>query len=279
LKIFPGDCTGTQTNVFLTIELLYSLTMKKINTVTSQQNLLRLTFVFSAAALIFACQKEAVTKPVYFTDTEYKVLAPYDSATGRPHSMLKDNVSSDMIAYIDKMLPEKQDLRKTNPELLNSNTTVDLSITRKSNVFITYVNTITAFRNTIGFYTYPTSTPPKSPKDIKTITYVFPHAGVGTKLAAGDKLKLGTFEAGTSIGLVLLRDAFNTTNGSINNKAVHFCYNDILNPEVDPKLKKHVVLLPYQPENKILIGFENTDRTTQECDHDFNDLVLYATVE
>jgi hypothetical protein len=253
--------------------------MKKINTASLHQKLLRFTFVFSAAALVFACQKEAVTKPVYFTETEYKVLAPYDSATGRPLNMLKDNVSSDMIAYINRMLPEKQDLRKTNPDLLNSNTTVDLSITRKSDVFITYVNTITFFRNAVGFYTYPTNTPPKDPKDIKKITYVFPHAGVGTKLAAGDKLKLGTFEPGVSIGLVLLRDAFNPTNGSLNNQAIHFCYNDILNPEVDPKLKKHVVLLPYQPENKILIGFENTDRTTKECDHDFNDLVLYATVE
>lgn len=253
--------------------------MKKLNTATLHQNLFRFAFVFSAAGLIFACQKEARTKPVYFTDTEYKVLAPYDSATGRPFNMLKDPVPADMLAYINQMLPEKQDLRKTNPELLNSNTSVDLRITKKSDVYITFISTVTAVRNAIGFYTYPTSTPPTSPKDIKTITYIFPHAGVGTKLGAGDKLKIGTFEPGTSIGLVLLRDAFNPTTGALNNQAVHFCYNDALNPEVDPKLKKHVVLFNYQPTNKILIGFENTDRTTKDCDHDFNDVVLYATVD
>ena len=242
-------------------------------------HLVRFAFVLSAAALVFACQKEAVTKPVYFTETEYAVLPAYDSATGKPKNMQKDVVSSDMLATIKNTLPEKQDLRQTNPELLNSNTTVDMRITKKSDVYITYVSQVTKFRNAIAFYTYETGKPPATPQDIKKITYVLPNAGVTTALSAGDKIKIGTFEPGTSIGLVLMKDAWDPTTGKLNNGVVHFCYNDVLNPEVDPKLKKHVVLIDYPQENKILIGFEDIDRTSKDCDHDFNDVVLYATIQ
>lgn len=232
------------------------------------------------ATVLFACKKEEapLSIPVEFPTTQYNVLTPYDSVTGRPLSVLKDTVPADMLAYIKKMLPEKQDLRQTNPQLLEYNPTADLWITDTADVYLTFVSTVTAYKNAIAFYTYPSSTPPKSPADIKTITYVFANAGVGTKLKAGDKLKLGRFAPGTSIGLVLLRDAFDPTTGALNNKGVHFCYNDALNPEVDPGLKKHVVVFSYQHASKLLIGFEDINRTAKSCDHDFNDAVLYATI-
>ena len=236
--------------------------------------------LFSAVVLV-ACQKEAVQpdKPVeVVVKTEYDLLTPYDSTTGRPLNMLKDNISAGMLKYIKDMLPEKQDIRKTYPDLLNTNTAADIRITERSDVYITFVSTVTAFRNAIAFYTYPTGMPPKTAAGIKKITYLFPSAGVGTKLKAGDKLKLGTFRPGTSIGLVLMKSAFEPGTGALNNGAVQYFYNDALNPEADPKLKKHVVLLNYSPENKELIGFENTNRATSECDHDFNDAVLYVTI-
>jgi hypothetical protein len=226
----------------------------------------------------FACQKEVKTKPVDFSGTEYKAM-PYDSTNGKPNSMQKDVIAPEMTSFIGNSLPERKDLRTGNSELLNSNTTTDLRITQKSDVFLTFVSTGTKYKNAIGFYTYQTGTPPTTPKDIKTITYVFPNTGSGSPLKPGDKMKIGTFEPGTSIGLVLLKDAYQATTGKLNNNAVHFCYNDILNPEVDPKLKKHVVLANYPAENKILIGFEDIDRTDPECDHDFNDVVLYATIK
>ena len=76
----------------------------------------------------------------------------------------------------------------------------------------------------------------------------------------------------------MLQGAWNSTSKTLDNKAVHFCSNDVLNPEVDPKLKKHAVLINYTPENKVLIGFEDVDRTRGDCDHDFNDVIVYATV-
>jgi hypothetical protein len=225
-----------------------------------------------------ACKKDPVTVPVKFTETTYQTLSTYDTA-GRPSNLLpKDTVSSQMITYIKNTLIEKSDLRTTNPELLTTKAIADIKITQPSDVFITYVSQLTQSTNALAFYTYPSNTPPASAKDIKQITYVFPSVGLGTKLQSGDKVKIGRFEVGTSIGFVILKDAWNTTTKTLNNDAVHFCSNDALNPEVDPNLKKHAVLINYPSENKVLIGFENTDRSSEKCDHDFNDVVIYATV-
>ncbi|HEV7333493.1 MAG TPA: DUF4114 domain-containing protein [Flavisolibacter sp.] len=226
--------------------------------------------------LLIGCQKEPVTKPVYFTETEYEPLASYDDK-GRPSNLEKETVSAELMNFAKTSLPERQDLRNTNPALLET-PTVDMRITKKSEVYLTFISQGTVFGNTIGFYTYPTTNPPASPKDIKKIYYVFPSAGNLTALTAGHKVKIGTFEPGVSIGLVLLKGAWKPESREIDNKAVHFCYSDVLNPEVDPKLKKHVVLAEFAPENKILIGFEDFDRTDSNCDHDFNDVVMYATI-
>lgn len=226
--------------------------------------------------LVVGCQKEPVTKPVLFTETEYETLASYDEI-GRPSNLQKETVSAQLMEFLKNSLPESQDLRKTNPALLET-PTVDMKITKKSDVYLTFVSQGTGATNTIGFYTYPTTTPPSTPGEIKKIYHVFPNAGFLTGLTAGHKVKIGTFEPGVSIGLVLLKGSWNGESKEINNKSVHYCYSDALNPEVDPKLKKHVVLMNYAPENKILIGFEDIDRTSSKCDHDFNDVVMYATI-
>ena len=228
-----------------------------------------------------ACEKktdEPVTRPVEFNETTYEPLGTYDDV-GKPNYLLaKDPISSELISFINSSLPEKVDLRSTNPDLLNSSAIGDIVITQQSEVFITFVSQGTAYANTFVYYTYPTNQPPASPKDITKINYVFPNAGSGTPLQAGDKVKIGSFNAGTSIGFAILVDGCNPATKTINNKSVHFLSNYVLNPELDPKLKKHAVLISYPSENKVLIGFEDIDRTTSDCDHDFNDVVVYATV-
>ena len=230
--------------------------------------------------MLVACTKEAppVTTPVKFTSTTYETLGTWDTS-GKPNYLLPmDTISAGIQSTIKNTLAEQSDLRTTNPELLSNPAIADITITKPSDVYITFVSQGATFANTFAFYTYPTSTPPASAKDIKTITYIFPNVGRGTKLKPGDKVKLGRFDVGTSLGFVLMQDAWDRTAHTLNTDAVHFCSNDVLNPEVDPSLKKHAVLVRYAPENKVLIGFEDTDRTTSRCDHDFNDIVTYATI-
>jgi hypothetical protein len=231
---------------------------------------------------LFSCKKkneEATTSPVFFTSTTYNIVGTYDE-TGKPSNLgIRENISSDLLSYSRTTLPNSVDLRTTNPELLTTKAIADISLSQKSDIKITYVSSeATGASNAFGFYTYPTNAPPASAADIKVITYIFPNAGGGTPLQPGDNVNIGTFEAGTTVGFVLLQAAWDITKKSLNNNAVHFCSNDVLNPEFSPALKKHAVLINYAPLNKILIGFEDTDRTDPKCDHDFNDAVFYATV-
>lgn len=235
---------------------------------------------FSLLIMVFialSCNKPPLTEPVYFTSTSYQNLATFDN-TGKPGNLeTPDAISSNLLSFINTKLPENTNLATTNPDLLSTNAIGDIPIVQKSTVSITFVSEGASKSNAFAFYTYPTNSPPKSANDIKTITYVFPNAGAGTRLQRGDKVKIGSFEPGTSIGFVLIQGGWDVENKKLNNKGVHFCSNDVLNPEVDPKLKKHAVLINYPSEGKVLIGFEDLDRT-QGSDHDFNDLVIYATV-
>jgi hypothetical protein len=233
--------------------------------------------LFIAVFTFGACKKDPVTKPVKFTSTSYQTLSTFDN-TGKPNNLLKDTISASMLEFIDTTLPDGMNLPKRHPELFSNSAIADIAITETSNVYITYVTQDGGQKNSIAFYTYPTKQPPTSAKDIQLITYVFPNAGNSTPLQAGDKVNLGSFNPGTSIGFVLMQDAWNSSTGTMNNDAVHFCSNDALNPEVDPNLKKHAVLINYTPENKILVGFEDFDRTQDGCDNDFNDVVFYCTV-
>lgn len=245
---------------------------------TEVMRIIKYTSVLYLLLIISACQKEPLTKPVDFTGTTYQTLGTYDS-TGKPNYLLpKDPISTGMLSFVRNTLIEETDLRNTNPGLLTNNTSADIVITQSSDVLITFVSQNTIPSNALAFYTYPTGNPPSSSKDIKTITYIFPSAGRGTPLRSGDKVNIGRFGTGTTIGFVLLRGAWNPDTNTLNNKVEHFCSTDSLNPEVDPNLKKHAVSISYTSENKTLIGFENTDRTKTLCDHDFNDLVFYATV-
>ena len=241
------------------------------------------TFVLFLA-MIFSCKKEdkpapgPVTVPVEFTSTAYVALGAFD-ATGKPAYLLpKDVISPTLLSFITTTLPDKQDLRTTNPGLLSTSAIADIALTKQSDVFITFVTNGSGFSNTFAFYTYPTNQPPASTADIHTITYAFPNVGDKAPLQRGDKIKLGRFDAGTSVGFVLLQRGWDNATHTISNKTVHFCSNDVLNPEVAANMKKHAVLIHYAPENKVLIGFEDLDRTNAQCDHDFNDVVFYCTV-
>jgi hypothetical protein len=240
------------------------------------------TIISSTLALILlvtiACQKEVLSRPVSFTGTSYKNLGGFDSWGTPDYLVSKDAISQDMLTFINTMIPDRSDLRKTHPELLSTTAIADIRVTQTSDVYLTYVSHGAGESNAIAFYTYPTNNPPASAKDIDTITYAFPNASSKTKLVAGDKVLLGRFTPGTSIGFVLMQGAWDPATSLLNNKAVHFCSNDVLNPEVDVNLKKHAVLIDYPSDNKTLIGFEDLDRTDDRCDNDFNDVVLYTTV-
>jgi hypothetical protein len=251
------------------------------------KNTTLLLIVLLSAAFV-SCKKPASTTlqvpfvTVSFKATEYKYLGSYGTL-GQPldYMINPDTLSPALFKFIDSIIPPGQDVTKANPGLLSSNS--DLNLTEKSDIFITFVAEGASQLNTLAFYTYPTNKPPKKPTDLQNITYMFPNASLegwaGGALKPGDKIKIGNFDKGMSIGFVLIERGWDAAAGKVNPGGNHFCSNEVLNPETDPNLKKHTVLVKYPKENKIFIGFEDMMRSEPSCDHDFNDIIIYATIK
>jgi LruC domain-containing protein len=198
---------------------------------------------------------------------------------GRPNYLepVGDVIGADMLQSINASLPELKSVALLHPQYISSGAASDIVITEKSDVWLTFIYEGAGYRNTLGYYKYPTNKPPATMQDIDTIHFVFPNAslvGSGGGMHSGDKVKIGTIDAGTTIGLVLFADGWN--GSSVNYYAGGAYFSDSnLNPEVNPALKRHTVMLQYQ--NTYMIGFEDMNREASGCDHDFNDVMVYAS--
>jgi LruC domain-containing protein len=216
-----------------------------------------------------------------FAPTTYSYMGTYD-INGRPVNYLdpqKGAVTADLLSYLAESLPDRQDVRVHHPQYLSDNATEHLNIISTSDVWITFVSEGGGYNNTIGYYTYSTNNPPNVVNKITDVKYIFPNCsalGSGGNMQSGDRVKLGTFSAGTSIGFVLLQNGWSPSVKSVNTNVTKFYSDSPFNPESTSALRTHTVLLNYAKENLFIIGFEDLVRSTAGSDHDFNDVVLYA---
>lgn len=198
---------------------------------------------------------------------------------GRPlyREPVSDVISADMLKSINLSLPEGINVASLHPQYIDAGAASNIVITQNADVWLTFTYEGAGYKNSIGYYKYATNNPPKTITDIDTIHFVYPNCsflGSGGSMVSGDKVKLGTFSAGTTIGLVLFADAW--TGFGVNYYAGGVYFTDsYLNPETTSSLQRHTVLLQYQ--NTYLIGFEDMNRQNSGCDHDFNDVIVYAT--
>ncbi|HWB26871.1 MAG TPA: LruC domain-containing protein [Chitinophagaceae bacterium] len=220
------------------------------------------------------------TPPVsnsFLPTTTYVSMGKTDSY-GRPKYLeTSDVISSTLLSYINASLPEGVPLPTTHPQYLTSAATGTVNVTDKSDVWITFVSEGAGYYNSVGYYTYPTGNPPAKVSDISTVYIAFPNAslyGSGGTMRSGDKVKLGTFEAGTSIGFVLFANGWAGSN-QVNTDVQKYYSDPQYNPETSDTYKKHSVLLYDAADSLYLVGFEDLPRPSG--DQDFNDVVFYAT--
>lgn len=211
--------------------------------------------------------------------TVYTYHTPYDNS-GRPTVLAtSDVISSQLLSFVNTSLPESKPVPTYHPEYLSNNAETNLNIVKLADVWVTFVSEGAGYLNTLGYYTYPTNQPPQSIGDIDSIKLVIPNAslvGSSGNMRSGDKVHIGRFPAGTSVGFVLLQNAWNASTRTVNTGAVKYFADDALNNE-NTGLKRHTVLL-YDDQHKLfLTGFEDQTRSTGGSDNDFNDLVFYST--
>lgn len=222
--------------------------------------------------------------PAPYTSINDAVRNDYDYPLflGIPKYLEKeqDVIDAQTLQYINSSLPESVPVMDHHPEYLRSGVSPVLHITKRTPVMLTFVSEGASYQNTLAYYTYPTNNPPKSPDDIKKATFIFPNASVGGSggaLKPGDKVNLGTFDEGTTIGFIVLRNSWTSTD--IETGVNKFYSTDEFNPESNANLKKHTIILNDNEHNHFLIGFEDIQREETYCDNDFNDIVFFVKTQ
>lgn len=191
-----------------------------------------------------------------------------------------DNVSVETREMISNSLPESYPVPDYNPQYITSGYDTDIKITKDADVWVTFVAEGAGYRNVLGFYTYDLENPITEKPSSKDITIIFPNAsalGSGGGLKVGDKVKIGSFKAGTGIGWVLLANAWSTSSQKVGYGLWQLFSNPDFNPEEEESKRYHNVLLSDPKNERIILGFEDIRRDLSSCDNDFNDAVFYVT--
>ena len=208
----------------------------------------------------------------------YQFLGSY-SSNGTPDYLEAegDEVSIATLELIDNALPESYPVPVYNPHYISAGYDTDVILTDSAEVYITFVTEGAGYRNVLGFYTYDTNNVPTTTPSPSDITIIFPNVsalGSGGGLQTGDKVKIGNFSAGTGIGWVLLANGW---NGSVTPGYWQVFSNPDYNPEANPTLRHHNVLLCDTAHERVILGFEDIRRDYGSCDNDFNDAIFYVT--
>ncbi len=211
----------------------------------------------------------------------YKYLGEYTS-NGTPKYLENpgDIVSQETIDLVKKSLPSSYSVPDYNPQYITSGYETDIQVSSRADIWVTFVEEGAGYKNVLGFYTYDLDNPITSAPSVEDITIIFPNVsllGSGGGLQVGDKVKIGTFEAGTGIGWVLLANAWKSNTGAIENSLWDLFSNPDFNPESEESLRHHNVLLADPGNERVILGFEDIRRDNRNCDHDFNDAVFYVT--
>lgn len=209
-----------------------------------------------------------------------KILGTYTSQ-GKPNYLEADDiVKQDLLDLIAANLPEYQPVPTYHPEYIANDVKTSVSLKENADVWVTFVTEGAGFRNTLGYYVYDTNNPPQTADDIDTLYVIFPNVsfnGSGGALNTGNKVKLGRFQSGKTIGWFLMPDAWNgSTVSPRTGQGYETKFSDRqLNTFTANSYRNHMVLLQDPARELLLLGFEDTSRPGG--DQDFNDAIFYVT--
>ncbi|MBI0399058.1 LruC domain-containing protein [Cyclobacterium marinum] len=211
---------------------------------------------------------------------EFMTLGSW-SSEGKPKYLVEsDRISDQLLKNINSSLPENEDLRKSNPEAISDKYKRELFVSEDAEVWVTYVHTGGSYRNAIGYYWYKEGEAPKTADEIKNKTIIFPNAQSGV-LRSGNKVKLvgpkdGAFEKDTYIGWFLISNGWQGGKLTYGN-GVFYADKNLNTFNEKEELRDQMVFLYDATEQILLMGWEDIRRDYSSCDHDFNDVMFYAS--
>jgi hypothetical protein len=206
--------------------------------------------------------------------SKFRFLGSWDSNGAPQYLVLEgDEVSQTLIDYVNGSLPESIKVPASNDEYFGENIQLNTELKEKSKVYLTMVHEGAGWRNTLGFYTYDLDNPPQTVYDIDSMVILFPNVSQYNVVSPGDKILLGEFPAQTGIGYFLIAQGWVGDTICI---ASHIVFTDKhLNTFTTEAYQQQTILLNYEPEDQLLLCFEDIIRPGG--DNDFNDAVFYVT--
>ncbi|MEI7660961.1 MAG: LruC domain-containing protein [Bacteroidota bacterium] len=200
---------------------------------------------------------------------------------GVPNNLMpvNDPVSQTLLHDINTALPEYKNETAAHPEYFTAAVPKNIDIVSTSDVYMTYITEGAGWMNSLGYFKYNTAQPPASASQIDTIHVIFPNlsnTGSGGGLNPGNKVHLGIFPAGKSIGWVLVPHGWNG-KGTYVGPTSDIWYSITAFNTTDPTMTNHMIQLKDVSRQQVLYAFEDQG-AYQGSDHDFNDGVMYLTI-
>ncbi len=191
----------------------------------------------------------------------------YEQATGKPDDLTYiDNYPDAFFQRITNALPETE----LNEAFITDDAGSTIYLKEEGEVFVTFLHEGAGYQNSFGYFIFDADNPPATIYEVRE-TVIFPNLSY-PHLRQGDRVSIGNFPAGTSIGFFIAANGFSATTG-VKSSAVPYYYSlKHLNPESSESLRQHMAALydPYVEE--VILGFEDLPRTWG--DNDFNDAVF-----
>lgn len=209
--------------------------------------------------------------------------------SGVPNFLVTPDVITTLLkSKINASLPEYQAVPTSNPQFLANPEAANITLIDSCEVWATFVTEGAAWLNTLGYFYYPTNTPPSDVAQISKRIVMFPNAslgGYGGSMAEGHKVKLKyyndktgkwseVFPPNVTIGWFLIASGYKNktvTNGSYWDYSIAVLNDATIKPQQN-------IILWDRTEEKMIIGFEDQKRIPSiKGDQDFNDAIFYAT--
>lgn len=187
------------------------------------------------------------------------------NAMGLPLYMLPRGqaIGQDILKMINNALGAS--VTKNYPEYIQPGVQSNIVLKESADLWVTFVSEYADYKNSLGYYTYPTNKPPTSAKEIAELKIVFPNtsfAGSGGSQKTGDKVYLGKFPAGTTVGWFIVPDGWDKPARTVIEKAgkpIHYSDN-AFNTFAPVNYRHHSVLLADTLKQLFLLGFDDLNR-------------------
>ena len=228
------------------------------------------------------------TKSSYTTSDNLWALGNFSSSGYPSYLDGRETESSDFTSAISQALPETKNLIKSTPTLFNDPTTANMVTTAPCQIWVSFLSEGAGYKNTMGYFYYPTNSAPTRVSAISKKIVIFPNssaAGSDGSMIMGDRVRLmyydeksaqwtDVFPAGITVSWFIISDAFRPDigNSGINKSGKVFFYSI---PSFNSDNFTHDVLFLDQATNKMVIGFD--DQPIGSGDSDFNDIVFSVT--